>query len=159
MSLEIKIEDLTSAIKELIEVIKDTAVEPQVSAPVSQPVQSQPAEKNNVTKGKPKAKVNPREGVDGKAVKNVDPVLKSDPEPVADPEPDPVKPASTGSTKTLSQLKALLQEFREEFGLPKAKRLLPDLGYDNSSSVPEDKVDEVYEQVMARFDQEKAESL
>lgn len=51
------------------------------------------------------------------------------------------------SKYTLEQLKALLQDFKQLFGMPEAKKLLPGLGYENSNAVPADKVDEVYDHV------------
>lgn len=48
---------------------------------------------------------------------------------------------------TLEQLKALLQDYKQIFGMPEAKKLLPGLGYENSNAVPADKIDEVYDHV------------
>lgn len=51
------------------------------------------------------------------------------------------------SKYTLEQLKALLQDYKQIFGMPEAKKLLPGLGYENSNAVPADKIDEVYDHV------------
>lgn len=51
------------------------------------------------------------------------------------------------SVHTLPELQKILQDYKEVFGMPAAKKLLPDLGYENSKAVPADKIDEVFDHV------------
>lgn len=51
------------------------------------------------------------------------------------------------SVRTLAELQKVLADYKEVFGLPAAKKVLPDLGYENSKAVPADKIDEVFDHV------------
>lgn len=59
------------------------------------------------------------------------------------------EPATPTSVHTLPDLQKVLNDYKEVFGVPKAKKLLPSMGYENSKAVPEDKIDEVYDAVVA----------
>lgn len=61
------------------------------------------------------------------------------------------KPASVHS---LADLQKVLGDYKEVFGMAKAKKLLPDMGYENSKAVPADKIDEVFDAVTALLEEE-----
>lgn len=58
------------------------------------------------------------------------------------------------SVHTLAELQKVLNDYKEVFGLPSAKKLLPDLGYENSKAVPVDKIDEVFDHVTGLLEAE-----
>ena len=117
MSLEQRIESLETAIVKLTEVLAAAGVSTTSAADAS-------AEKTTGGKGAG------AKGGKGAAA-NKEAKTETKPE----------------SKFTLEQLKALLQDYKQVFGMPEAKKLLPGLGYENSNSVPADKIDEVYEHV------------
>lgn len=61
------------------------------------------------------------------------------------------KPASV---HTLAELQKVLGDYKDVFGLPAAKKLLPDLGYENSKAVPAEKIDEVFDHVSGLLEAE-----
>lgn len=58
------------------------------------------------------------------------------------------------SVHTLAELQKVLGDYKDVFGLPAAKKLLPDLGYENSKAVPADKIDEVFDHVSGLLEAE-----
>lgn len=60
------------------------------------------------------------------------------------------------SVHTLAELQKLLNDYKEVFGLPAAKKLLPGMGYESSKAVPADKIDEVFDAVTELLEAEAA---
>lgn len=72
----------------------------------------------------------------------------------ANKQKDEPKDEPKTSVHTLAELQKVLQDFKDVFGLAKAKKLLPDLGYENSKAVPADKIDEVFDHVTGLIEAE-----
>lgn len=47
--------------------------------------------------------------------------------------------------RTRKELRDILNEYKNQVGIALARKLMPKLGYENSSLVPEDKLDEVFD--------------